>query len=348
MPRFQQPLGASDKAQGGAALNQSVKVLDGETELVSVFDDFDYVVPTEAFGGTSNFEILGCVLTDVGSPSNDEIGINDPANVDVWAPSCLRIDTGDTEDTGGNIQFDRINQADPAAGGTFPHLIIPETAAGADALDNQIFTFACRVGLRADDEAGGDVTGNWDSKAFIGFAVAGDTGLMTAGTGALTVAGAAEQLVGFHIPEDGSIDGISQRVGNTAYASGTNFTELVAAGGVDGTVANGSTAAGDPVWFDLAFRMRVTDWSDNNANGTTEFFYRRVRPASGIPGDRTHPMGGRGPAWVKHGTVLTNQVPYHTVALVPTIEVVNGPTADRDGVLYLDWWSFGVSRASRR
>ena len=46
-------------------------------------------------------------------------------------------------------------------------------------------------------------------------------------------------------------------------------------------------------------------------------------------------------------TVLLNQTPNHTVALVPTIEVINGPTANRDGVFLVDWWAFGCSRFSR-
>ena len=364
--RHERPIGASNKAQGGAAFNQSVSGLEGESDLVTVFDDFNQAVTTTTFGTsagatTSNgFEDAGWVCTDVGTPSNDQIGQNDVGDVDQWIPSCLRIDTGDTEDTGGNMQLDWINSRAASAvdvAGTadfrvntpsYPHLWIPETAAGAGALDNQILTFSCRLGFRADDEVAGDTSGDWDSKAFIGFAVAGDTGIMTASTGALASGAAAQQLLGFHINEDGDIHGIAQRDGSVSYAAGTNFTELKGAGAVDGTVANGSNAAGDTVWYDLALRARVTDWSDDDANGAVEFYYRRVMPTLGIGGDRSHPGPGRGSAWVKHGTALENAIPYHTVALVPTIEVINGPTADRDGVVYLDWWSFGVTRPSSR
>lgn len=334
------PLAGSDKAFGGAGFDLPIECTNGETNLVGVVDDFNGVVPTEAFGGAANWETMGWILTDVGIPAADEVGMNDPADVDQWNPSCVRIFPGTTDDAGGNMQLDRINASLPASGGHyFPHLHIPETDAGAAALDNTEIVFACRAGFRADLTTTG--AGDWNSKAFIGFAVAGDTGLMTAATGALTAAGAAEQLVGFHIPEDGSIDGISQRDGSTAYADGTNFTELAAAGAVDGTVANGAITAGDTMWFDLAFKLTITDWSDDNANGATEFYWRRLTPTST---SKAVKQGG----WQKHGTALTNQAPNHTVGLVPTIEVINGPTAGRDGVVYLDWWAFGVSRFSLR
>lgn len=354
------PLLSDEGAQGGAAAGMHIDATAGEGDMVTVFDDFNGVMPTTEFGaasaadGTVNiWEENGWVMTDIGTPATDEVGMNDPADVDQWYPSCIRIAPSTVEDEGGNMQLDHINSSAVGSytgSGTndltfhrreFPHLWIPETAAGVTAIDNTIWTFGCRVGLRADITTTG--SGAWDSKAFIGWSVAGEAAIMTLGTGVLAVAAAADQLLGFHFPEDGSIDGISQRVGTTAYVEGTNFTELVPAGGVDGTTANGAVTAGDTMWFDLALRMTVTDWSETS-NGATEFFYRRV-PALN-PGKPGQP-GEKLPPWQKHGTALLNQVPLHTVSLVPTIEVINGPTADVDGVVYLDWWSFGCSRVSR-
>lgn len=327
--------------------NLGIETLAGDLDMAFVFDDFNGVVPTEGFGDAANWETLGWVATDVGVPVADEAGMNDAADVDQWYPSCIRLFTGTADDAGGNLQLDRVNASLPASSGAhFPHIWIPETAAGAAILDNTVLVFACRIGLRADLTTDG--SGDWDSKCFVGWAEAGDTSVMTAATGAITIASTGP-LVGFHIPEDGSIDGISHRTVATAMAEGTNFTELHAAGAVDGTVANGAAAAGDTVWYDLALRMHITDMSDDNANGATTFFSRRVPRVTGAPGHRYRALPGEGLGdWREHGTVLTNQTPNNDVALVPTIEAINGPTADRDGVVFLDWWAFGASRLSRR
>lgn len=346
---YSRPLGCDDKAMGGAAWNLGLEALLGESDMITVFDDFNSSIKgTDTFGGAAIFEDSGWVLNDVGAPAGDEISMNDPSNVTSWAPSCIRVFTGTGDDAGGNMQLDLVTGAIGTLVGTadFPHLIIPETGVDVAVIDNTVWVFACRIGLRADLSTTG--SGAWDSKVFIGWAEAGDTGLLTAATGVITQPEDGP-LLGFHIPEDGSIDAIAQRTPNTAYAEGTNFTELVAAGGVDGTVANGAAAAGDTMWFDLALRMSVTDASDDAANGSVEFFHRRVAPTTPPPGAIGHHFGGEalGP-WVKHDTVLLNQTPTeNAVALVPTIEAVNGPTAGVDGVFYLDWWVFGSSRFSR-
>lgn len=361
---FSRPLGVDNKGKGGAALKLGIEGLAGETELVTVHDDFDGVLPTTTFGavsaadGTVNtWEENGWVFTDVGAPTNDEVGMQDPADVDQWYPSCIRIFSGDADDAGGNMQLDFINSTGVGTylGSTtndltftrypFRHLWIPETAAGAAVIDNTVWVFACRIGLRADLTTTG--SGDWDSKCFIGWAEAGDTAILTAASGAITQPETGP-LVGFHIPEDGSIDGICQRTVNTTYAEGTNLTELVAAGGVDGTVANGSTTAGDTVWFDLALRMVVTNMSDNTDNGFTQFFSRRLSPKTFVNASDTHPFAGEFVRWNAHETTLLNQTPNNDVALVPTIEMVNGGTAGRDGVLFLDSWTFGVSRLALR
>ena len=64
-----------------------------------------------------------------------------------------------------------------------------------------------------------------------------------------------------------------------------------------------------------------------------------------------HPLASSGSGgdhpWVRHGTVLTNQAfPVNAVALIPTIEILNGPT--NDSLVKIDWWLFAQSRYSLR
>lgn len=339
-------VGCDDKAMGGAAQGLGIEALTGDGDMFTVFDDFNSTLKgAEGFGDAAIWEDSGWVLTDVGVPTNDAVSMNSPSTVAIWEPSCLSIYSGDADDAGGNMQLDLVNGAIGTLVGTanFPHIFIPETDAGAAALDGTVFMFACRVGVRADLTT--TDSGDWDSKFFIGWAEAGDTGILTAGTGLIAQAETGP-LVGFHALEDGSLRGISQRTVNTAYAAGTNYVELLAAGGLDGTTANGANTAGDTMWFDLALRMNITDQSDDAANGWTEFFYRRVPRSTVRPGSLTIGPNGLG-GWTKHPTVLLNQTPNNDVALVPTIEMVNGPTANRDGKILLDWWCFGHSRLSR-
>ncbi len=338
---FKHGLRGSTAAMAGAAEDLSIEALIGDSELVTVFDDFNSIVKgIDTFGASAIFEDSGWVLTDEAGavPVVDAISMNDPSGTVYYEPSCLRIFTGTADDTGGNMQLDLLNGAVGTLISTadFPHLWIPDNGgtSGAAVLDNTTWVFACRIGLRADLTVTG--AGAWDSKAFIGWAAAGDTSVMDHDTGALT--DAVGNLHGFHIPEDGSIDGVSKRISGDSLVDGTNFTELVAAGGVDGTVANGAVTAGDTMWFDLALRMDITDESDDAANGVTTFYHRRVPNKA---------VGAVGP-WRKHSTQLLNQTPNHSIHLVPTIEVLNGPTAGVDGVFMLDWWAFGTSRQSLR
>lgn len=173
---------------------------------------------------------------------------------------------------------------------------------------------------------------------------------MDAATGDITIP-STDELIGFHVLEDGSIRGISHRTAATVMAEGTNFTELIAAGGVDSTLVNGAAAVGDTMWFDLALRMEISDMSSNTANGHTEFFYRGPtnKPLGTNPGKNqfTAPEAGYRP-WRRHPTALLNQTPNSNQrALVPTIETINGPTNGDDGVVFVDWWSFGRSRVFR-
>lgn len=340
---FKRGLGVREDAMAGAAKGMSIEALIGDGDMVTVFDDFNNIVGEEAFDVAGLWEALGWELTIRGAAIAHDIGMN-PAGlaVDRNYDSSIRLNAGTAANTGGNAQLDRVNNASQASGeSAFPHIWIPENSASATLLDNTVLVFACRVGFQTTDAAG-----DWDGGCFIGWAEAGDTTIMTLATGAITVAGDGP-LMGFHIPFDGSIDGISQRDATAAFAAGTNFTELVAAGGVDAVAANGIANVTDVVWFDLALRATVTDMSDDNANGRTEFFYRRVPQLGAIPGTHENPPGsGRLGPWTRHPTVLENQTPNNDVALVPTIEVINGATEDSD--VFVDWWLFGQSRFSRR
>ena len=56
-------------------------------------------------------------------------------------------------------------------------------------------------------------------------------------------------------------------------------------------------------------------------------------------------FGGAGyKPWIEHPTALLNQVPNGSPVSVPTIEVINGSTADIDCVVFVDWWAMGRSR----
>lgn len=339
--RVSRPFGANDKAFGGGGMNLPANCLEGEGDMVGVFDDFNGVILTEAGNGTAHWETMGWTLADFGSPVADGVGMNDIDDVSEAFTSSIWLNCGTADDAGLNMQLDRINSATPVTSGgyNFPHIWLAENTT-ATALDNTTFVFATRIGVVPEGTT-------FDGKVFIGWGVAGETTVMTAATGALAVAGAEDQLLGFHINGDAGlpapgISGIAQRVGNTAYVEGTNFTELIA----DSTWNTGLTA-GSIYWFDLALRMDVTDWSATS-NGTTRFYHRgplsSVTSTSGrnqfdLPGEGYQP-------WTEHSTVLQNQTPNHSVALVPTIEAVNGPAGGEIDV-YVDWWTFGMSRFSR-
>ena len=334
------PLMGSDALFGGAGKNLDIAAAAGMSDMVTTFDDFNGIVAGDAFGAATNWEASGFwVLTDVGTPVSDLVSMNDAAVVANPYDSCIRIYAGTSNDTGGNMQLDAVNGAIATAGGqTFPHMWIPETAAGVAILDNTVLTFACRVGLLTDEAAG-----TWDAKAFIGLAAAGDTGVLTVADGTME---GGTPIHGFHIPEDGSLDGISQRTGGTAFTEGTNFTELAAADAFDSTIANGVATVGDAIYYDLAMRHVVTNMSDDTANGYTEFFYGRVNPnATGVLGESGAPALSR--HMKRHPTVLLNQTPNHTVSMVPTIEVCNGAAESQDMTMLVDFWSFGCSRYSR-
>jgi hypothetical protein len=344
---------------GGAAADMGIEALAGGTDMITVFDDFNHVMPSTTFGAatgdaaTNPWEDSGWVMTDDASaPTAETISMNDPAVTTNDFNSCIQIYGGTGDDSGGNMQLDMIN-ADMASAANnltalsgrynFPHMWIPETAtipsgqgwAGAagdagEGLDGTTWVFACRVGFRADWlGAAGD--GDWEAKLFVGWAAAGDTSIMDHDTGAITTTNG--NLHGFHINEVGAIDGISKRITADAMVENTNWVRMHAAGAVDNTVANGAAIAYGTVWYDLGLRMEISDMSLDTGNGVTTFYSRRVR--TGVLG-----------RWVQTGQLL-NETPNHSVALVPTIEFLNGPTAGEDAGVLIDWWAFGRNRVSQ-
>jgi len=326
--RYTNPLGAGPRAFGGAGWNLGVEALAGQTEISTVFDDFNRTMTADAAG--TAMELNGWEVFESAGAANNTIGMNDPVN-HVEHFSGILIDAGDNADDGYSVQL-----ADSTAGAQVHEWIWVPTNGNAAALDGSILTFACRIGVTCD------VAGGWSGKVFIGWATLGETAVLTLADGTIGVGAAADLVHGFHIPEDGSIDGISQgRDGTTAYVEGTNFTELFAAGAADSGVAGNAGF----IWYDLALRMAITDMSDDDANGSTTFYSRLLSDSTPPPGSMGGNMPGEGPAWKQHPTVLMNQTPNPGDALVPTIEVINGPTSHID--LKLDWWAMGFSRFSR-
>lgn len=328
------PLGVSSGNFGGLAAGANLFATDGMSDAITVFEDFNFCMKTyDTFAAAPILATMGAVVTDIGSTAS-LIGVNPSsaaANGSIFS-SCLHLFAGTDDDNGGNIQISADLAAAAATGiNPFQYIWIPNTTL-ATRLDGIHLGFACRVGLQS-------VLGPaWTGKFYIGWAEQGDVDVMVPTTGAIAVAGGTEgPLLGFHVNEGGSIDGIAQRTFGTAMAEGTNFTTLVAP-----ARWNSGLAANEIVWFDLALHAHYVDASDAANNGTVSFAWRRVAPPA------THQARNLNPAWVKHQTVLQNQLPYNAVNLVPTIELINGPvaTTGNDSNVWLDWWTFGITRYS--
>jgi hypothetical protein len=332
---FRGPLLGSRQAFGGAGENLGLDAVAGESDLVTTFDDFNRIIVAEGFGDAAEWETKGWTMVDAGAGvAGDAVSMN--AIAGELHDSCLRINVGTTDDQGGNMQLDYATPPTDG-GGSFPHIYIPINTSLAD---QTLVVFACRVGLIPEGTT-------WGGKVFIGFAEDGDyssaTGnpILTAAGGAIDVANLIGPIIGFHIPEDGSIDGVSQRTASDPMAEGTNFTDLT------GTTWNTGLTAGSPVWFDLAFRMHITDVDQAADNGTTTFYWRQVSGSTPAPGLAANLAVGDGIGeWKKHSTVLENQTPNNGVRLVPTIEAMNGGAGDEIDLL-VDWWAMGISRFSR-
>jgi len=348
--RYTKPLGCNRHAMGGAAEGLGIEALAGDTEMVTVFDDFNGVVKEEGWGDAATWETNGWVLTeDAGVASVAEsISMNDAAVTTYDYSSCIQIYGGTADNSGGSMQLDALNGTinAPVTNHSFEHIWIPEVltipaggglagAAGdaAEALDHTSWMFATRVGFRADHLAAAGA-GDWEGAFFIGWAAAGDTSLITHDTGVIT--GAANMCFGLHVCILGEMYGVSKRLEADAVSAAVgNYTQIQPAGSVDNTVANHCDVAGQTCWWDFAMRMDITDMSDDTANGTTRFWSRRVLP--GVP---------LGP-WNLHPTTLTNETPNAGDAVVPHIELITSAAAGEDCSVLIDWWAFGRNRVNR-
>ena len=329
------PLGVSEQGAGATLTNMNLFALDGESEIVSVHDDFNGYVADEHFGGANNWETQGWALTDAGTtvtPVGDYAEMND-GSVEGDFYSSLHLYAGTVADEGGNMQLLGAGAAavpSASGGGGFPHIWIPTSGMDTEILNNVAITFACRVGVVSNNAL-------CDGKFFIGFAEVGDTSILTTTTGVITI-NSTGALFGFHFNADSqdTLRFVSHRLVATAMATGVNFVELT--DGID----TGYTV-GHPRWFDLSFRMMCTDMSDNAANGLSVAAWREVAGQVG-PGSQLINLPGEGYAPYNLSADLDNQTPNSATMLVPTIELMNGPTYLTH--LKLDWWSMGISRYS--
>ena len=191
--------------------------------------------------------------------------------------------------------------------------------------------FATRVGFRAEEDGTGD--GAWEGGFFIGWAASGDTSLLVHDT---YIMEAANQAFGFHVCSEGEIYGVSKRIEADAVTAAVgNRVELQPADSVSNTLANSCDVVGQTVWWDLAMRMDITNMSDDDDNGTTRFWTRRVLPGATL-----------GP-WNPGPNILTNETPNAPDAVVPHIEVIASAAAGEDLCTYVDWWAMGRTRNNR-
>ena len=323
------PLGVSEQGAAGILTNNNLFALDGESEIVTTFDDFNYFVLSEDHAtADTTWETLGWELVDRNTATDPYIEMNDPAKaLDFY--SAIHVFAGTKADAGGLAQLTGASNTLPASGGAvFPHIWIPNSGMDAEVLDKTVITFSCRVGVVSNA-----IT--CDAKWFIGFAPLADAAIVADATGIITIASTGT-LLGFHFNADSqdTLRLISHRTAATVMAEGVNFTELT--DGVD----EGYTI-GHPRVFDLALRCHVNNMSDNANNGLTVAAWREVggQAAPGMEGLNL-PGEGYGPWSIS--AILDNQTPNDGTTLYPTIELLNGPT--HQSHIKIDWWSMGLSR----
>ena len=335
--RSSKPLGAGRHAFGGAGLNLGVDALSGEGDIITTVEDFNGQLTDGGITGNRPGGAWTSLAIGVGATASvNDLALGNPYE------SSARLNCGGAVDAGGNAQQ---NVDSPA-----PRIWLPDTSVAPTTLDHTVVTLACRVGIISDAPT-------FDGKFFIGFAQDGDQDVMVVTSGAIAVASTGA-LVGLHINADiaviPNISLIAKRAPAAAMAQDVNFTNLIS--GVD-SFETGLTA-GVPRWFDLAFRMSITNMSDVNSNGGVRAYFRRVPEAGGAfetpnreaPGLRETQASDSGAVkveeWREHNVVLENQSPNDATALVPTIEFLNGPTNESD--FLVDWLVMGISRFSRR
>jgi hypothetical protein len=346
--RHSKPLGAGRHAFGGGGLNMGVDALFGETELITVFEDYNMQFADVAPGPGAPHGAWDTVAIGGVGP---RVSVNDPA-VSTIFHSAILLNCGATGDGGINGRLEN------ATTGLQDTMWFPGNVPAANA-DHTVLTFSCRVGLNTDDAGG-----VFDGKAFFGFAIVGDTDIMDPATGAIaTVAGAVDgPVVGIHFNADPAVTPnislIAQRTFGTAPTEGVNFTTMV--DGATNTWNQGLTA-GVFRFFDVGFRMWVKNSDDANDNGQIRGYWRQVPEIGGsfetanrvAPGLRESKASDSGAVkveeWSEHDVVLENQTPHDAARLVPAIEVLNGPAAPgNEADFLLDWWAMGISRFSQR
>lgn len=351
---FKGPLLGARQLFGGAGEDLSIVAAQGESELVTVFDDFnDYVPLTDPALATSDtavnhWEDCGWITAAIGAPAAAQIGMND-ATVGFETRSSIFVNPGTAADTGLIAQYDPVTAAESIEGGLaavdnidlttggrrFTSYIMPPRST-SDIADMTKFIFACRVGLVTS------VANAWNGKVFIGFAQANRANVLVSADGSMNTAAETPGPIGFHINGDPGSDtgifGIMQRTGGTAYATGTNRVLIAPL-----TEITTNLLASNISWFDLAVRVVTSDVSANT--GGTEFFYRKV--------GQFGPLSAPGP----NGTIVVATTPWRSMGtlaavpnlgamMFPTIEAQNGPAATLVDC-YIDWWAIGRSRARR-
>lgn len=322
----------------------------GVGSLAIVFDDFNAYIQDSYTDGTLVGDLsantegpiwdqLGWRLTDVGSPSSLTawIGMNQRQSGQSFK-SSLQLFGGNTNAQGISAQLDRYYYIHQHGGDYFfPFVYIPDDdTCCASIADNRVYVFGARIGFRDDVPSdGADCSGDWESAAYVGWAQSQDTDILDTSDGSIAQTEDGP-LLGFHATEAGELRGISQRTPGTTYAAGTNYISMLAAGGIDGTTANGALYTGGTLWVDAIAVVTYADRSASTGNGTTCFWVRKIVPGNAAQGDFTS------------NGCLTDVTPEPTDPddLVPTLEVLNGPTAGCDPGIFLDWWVMAQSRFS--
>ena len=98
--RHSRPMGAGDKAFGGAGSQMSLFALDGESDMITTFDDFNdfmigtqYGVVSNADGTVNMWEECGWTMVDdpTTGPTAELISMNDQNVTSADFDSCIRI-----------------------------------------------------------------------------------------------------------------------------------------------------------------------------------------------------------------------------------------------------------------
>jgi len=349
---FKGPLVGSRQLFGGAGSDLDIVAAGGLTDLITVFDDFNGFVPltdvttTQSATTVNHWEENGWVLTAVGAPTACQITMNDAAQT-VNPQSCIWLNAGTVASTGGNLQLDSaaaLDQYDAGAAGVsdidisyvrrnFEHLTFPRVTGGVGSFRKFILAF--RLGFVTSS------AGTFDGAIYVGINPTADPAIMTAATGVInTGAEVAGGYFGIHVngnatAAEKTIYGVSQRTSGTAMATGTN--RIVLETGIDATLG---AATSFYYWMDFA--IEVVPLVAGVATGSTTFYTRRIGRLSDATYNTNIDANAK---WRRVGTLI-GATPNNSVALVPTIEFINGDAAVLSDFA-LDWWAFGLGRTRR-